>query len=211
MHSTERRALLLLAGLAVAGHGVRLLALRPGDAPGAVELLSTASDGSAAAHKDSSVALARPLEPGERIDLDRAPPREIARLPRVGLALAKRIVADRETRGPFGGPAGLDRVPGVGPGLLREIAPFAAFSGTPTPGAPGPPPAPSGAAAPPLALNSATVAQLDSLPGIGPARAAAIVRERERHGPFTSLEDLARVPGVSPAMVRKLHELVRVP
>jgi len=211
MSRSERTALLLLLSLALLGQGIRWWVSRPDEAPGDVQLLAALPPRSPAAHRDSILALSRPLEPGERIDLDRAPPREIARLPRVGLALAKRIVADRETRGPFGGPAGLDRVPGVGPGLLREIAPFAAFSGTPTPGAPGPAPAPSGAAAPPLALNSATVAQLDSLPGIGPARAAAIVRERERHGPFTSLEDLARVPGVSPAMVRKLHELVRVP
>jgi competence protein ComEA len=207
MDSSERRALLLLVGLAVAGHGVRVLVNRPGQAPGAVELLPAEGERSAAAHKDSIVAQARPLEPGERIDLDRAGAPEIARMPRVGLALAKRIVADRETRGPFGSLAGLDRVPGVGGGLLREIEPHASFSGVAR--------ASAGARGPVeprlISLNSATVAELDSLPGIGPARAAAIAQERERGGPFSSLDDLSRVSGVTPSVVRKLRNRVRVP
>src|SRR5689334_7224433 len=123
MDSSERRALLLLVGLAVAGHGVRVLINRPGQAPGEVELLPADPGRSPAAHKDSIMALARPLERGERIDLDRAAAQDIARLPRVGLALAKRIVADRESGGPFGSLTGFDRVPGVGAGLLREIEP----------------------------------------------------------------------------------------
>jgi competence protein ComEA len=52
---------------------------------------------------------------------------------------------------------------------------------------------------------------LDSLPGIGPARAAAIVQERERGGPYSSVDDLTRVPGVTPSLVRKLRNQVRVP
>jgi competence ComEA-like helix-hairpin-helix protein len=207
MDSAERRALLLLLGLAVAGHGARLVLQRPGQAPGAVELLPPDGERSAAGHKDSAIALARPLAPDERIDLDRAAPEEIARLPRVGIALAKRIVADRESRGPFGGLEGLDRVSGVGPGLLKEIEPHVTFSGTPRQS----PPAGSAGQTGPVALNSATAAELDALPGIGAARAAAIVQNREQHGPFATLEDLRRVPGISPALVRKLHDLVRVP
>jgi competence ComEA-like helix-hairpin-helix protein len=125
----------------------------------------------------------------------------------LGLALAKRIVADRESGGPFGSLAGLDRVSGVGPGLLRELEPHVAFSGTARASA-------GGAPAPELrllSLNSATVAELDGLPGIGPARAAAIVQERERGGPYSSVDDLARVPGVSSSLVRKLRNRVRVP
>jgi competence protein ComEA len=207
MDSSERRALLLLVGLAVAGHGVRVLVNRPGQAPGAVELLPAEPGRSAAAHKDSIVALARPLDPGERIDLDRAGAQEIARLPRVGLALAKRIVADRESGGPFGSLAGLDRVSGVGAGLLREVEPHVTFSGVARTSAAGAtPPEPQV-----LSLNSATATELDGLPGIGPARAAAIVQERERGGPYSSVDDLTRVPGVSPSLVRKLRNRVRVP
>lgn len=51
--------------------------------------------------------------------------------------------------------------------------------------------------------NQADVVQLQRLPGVGPARAAAIVRERDENGPFASAEDLARVPGVGAGLVRK--------
>jgi competence protein ComEA len=53
--------------------------------------------------------------------------------------------------------------------------------------------------------------QLDSLPGIGPARAAAIVRYREQHGPFGSLTELTRVPGINPALLQRLSDRLQVP
>ena len=68
--------------------------------------------------------LARPLLPGERIDIDRADVSEITRLPRVGPALAQRIVAWRTEHGPFGTLSRLDSVPGVGVKLLDAIRPF---------------------------------------------------------------------------------------
>jgi len=77
--------------------------------------------------------LARPLLPGERVDLDRADVIEITRLPRVGPALAQRIVAWRAAHGPFGSLARLDSVPGVGPKLLESLGPFVTFSGSITP------------------------------------------------------------------------------
>ena len=73
--------------------------------------------------------LARPLLSGERIDLDRADVTEITRLPRVGPALAQRIVAWREQHGSFGTLARLDSVPGVGPHLLEALRPYVMFSG----------------------------------------------------------------------------------
>jgi competence ComEA-like helix-hairpin-helix protein len=45
-------------------------------------------------------------------------------------------------------------------------------------------------------LNTASVAELQALPGIGPTRAVAIVLERVRHGPFRCLADLGRVDGI---------------
>jgi len=54
---------------------------------------------------------------------------EITRLPRVGPALAQRIVAWRATHGPIGSLARLDSVPGVGPGLLEALRQFVTFSG----------------------------------------------------------------------------------
>ncbi|MFW6084521.1 MAG: ComEA family DNA-binding protein [Gemmatimonadota bacterium] len=51
--------------------------------------------------------------------------------------------------------------------------------------------------------NRADIVQLQRLPGVGPARAAAIVRERETNGPFGSPGDLTRVPGVGDGLVRR--------
>ena len=62
----------------------------------------------------------------------------------------------------------------------------------------------------PIDLNQATEAQLDALPGVGPATAAAIVEDRRRHGPFASVDDLARVRGIGPAKLEALRSRVRV-
>lgn len=60
----------------------------------------------------------------------------------------------------------------------------------------------------PVDVNRATVDELDQLPGIGPATAAAIVTERERNGPFVGVDDLDRVPGIGPAKLEALRDLV---
>jgi competence protein ComEA len=62
----------------------------------------------------------------------------------------------------------------------------------------------------PLDLNLATEGQLDELPGIGPATAAAIVEYRERHGPFATVDSLVDVPGIGDAKLAQLRDLVRV-
>jgi competence protein ComEA len=60
----------------------------------------------------------------------------------------------------------------------------------------------------PVDLNTATAEQLDALPGIGPATADAIIRDREAHGAFHSVDDLARVRGIGPAKLAQLRALV---
>ncbi|MGC2654196.1 MAG: ComEA family DNA-binding protein [Mycobacterium sp.] len=77
--------------------------------------------------------------------------------------------------------------------------------------------APGGAAGQPTGkpgevvdLNTATTQQLDALPGVGPVTAAAIVKWREAHGKFTSVDQLADVDGIGPARLEKLRALVRV-
>ncbi len=208
MSATERRALLLLLSLGLSGQGVRWWATRPGEPPGQVELVAALPPKSPGAHRDSIAAATRPLGPGERIDADRATAAELARLPRVGLALAKTIVADRETHGAFGGPEGLDRVPGIGPGLLAAVGPHLSFSGAARAPISGQTARSAAFASQRVNLNSASVSELDGLPGIGPARAAAILREREARGPFTSVDDLSRVPGLGPSAIARLRDQV---
>lgn len=202
MSPAERRALLLLAGLAVAGHLLLAVRRSPDAPPGAVTLFPEGGDGDPLAHRARSVALATPPAPGERIDVDRAGWEELARLPGVGTALARRIVADRESRGAFGGSAGLDRVPGVGPGLLRRLAPSLSFGGRPAEA--------TGAGGDAMVdINRAGVAELDALPGIGEARARAIVAFRDSTGPFRHPSDLRRVPGMTGAAVAALEGRLR--
>jgi competence protein ComEA len=62
----------------------------------------------------------------------------------------------------------------------------------------------------PLDINQASALELEELPGIGPATAAAIVAHRERHGPFASVEALGEVSGIGDAKLAQLRELVRV-
>lgn len=62
----------------------------------------------------------------------------------------------------------------------------------------------------PVDLNTADVAALDSLPGVGPATATRIVEDREENGPFASVDDLARVSGIGPKKLEALRDLACV-
>jgi competence protein ComEA len=123
----DKRAALMLACLALAGAGVRyFLSPSPASPPGDVQLQSSSAARPNALRETArkAVQLSRPLLPGEKIDLDKADVSEITRPPRVGPALAQRIVAWRTEHGPFGSLTRLDSVPGVGAKLLDAIRPF---------------------------------------------------------------------------------------
>jgi competence protein ComEA len=62
----------------------------------------------------------------------------------------------------------------------------------------------------PINVNVASAEELEELPGIGPTLAAAIVEDRERNGPFTSVDDLNRVPGIGDGRLAPIRELVTV-
>ena len=94
-------------------------------------------------------------------------------------------------------------VPEVG-GSAPAVDP-AAVVGAPAVGSDGGP-----TAGAPVDLNTATADQLDALPGVGPATAAAIIKDREAHGPFRSVGDLGRVRGIGDAKLEQLRDLVTV-
>jgi competence protein ComEA len=90
--------------------------------------------------------------------------------------------------------------------LGSSVSPGSAAPGTPsTTSAPT-----KGASTAPINLNTATVEQLDTLPGVGPVRAAAIVAWRNANGRFTSVDQLGEVDGIGPGRLEKLRPLVRV-
>lgn len=57
-------------------------------------------------------------------------------------------------------------------------------------------------------INTATAAQLDSLPGVGPATAKAIIAHRQSKGPFTKVEDLLNVPGIGPSKLDAMRGMI---
>ena len=63
----------------------------------------------------------------------------------------------------------------------------------------------------PLDLDSASVAELDRLPGIGPVLAARIVEHRRVHGRFHHVDELLLVPGIGPRLLERLRPWLREP
>lgn len=57
-------------------------------------------------------------------------------------------------------------------------------------------------------LNTASAAELELLPGVGPAMAQRIIDHRTAHGPFKRVEDLDEVKGIGPRTLEKLRDLV---
>ena len=60
-----------------------------------------------------------------------------------------------------------------------------------------------------MSLAGATLEQLDTLPGVGPATAQKILDWRTQHGGFASVDDLGEVPGIGPKKLATLRPLVQ--
>ena len=58
-----------------------------------------------------------------------------------------------------------------------------------------------------VSLSSASAAELDALPGVGPVTAQKIVDYRAAHGGFRAVEDLDAIPGIGPARIEQLRDL----
>jgi competence protein ComEA len=180
--SSEQRALLLAAALVVLATVVRATALR--DEPGTWRstLRQVPADSLAAEVRRRIAADARrraPLAPGERVDPNRASVEELDRLPGVGPALAREIVHARETHGAFLWVEDLERVPGIGPALLARIRDRLDL------------PARSDAVPPPV-RGPGTAAGAAKAADAPPDPAEPLDLNR------ASAEDLARIPGIGP-------------
>ncbi|MFZ6028101.1 MAG: helix-hairpin-helix domain-containing protein [Chloroflexota bacterium] len=87
----------------------------------------------------------------------------------------------------------------------RPTAPPVAEKST-EPDKPQAPPEASG----PININTATLEELDTLPGIGPTLAERILAYRETYGLFVTIEDLINVDGIGPAVLEKLKDKITV-
>lgn len=144
---SERRALLFVAAVAALGLGVRgLRAVRPqpADANEREALASQIAAVDSAVSRGGRVRRKSGPQPTERaarvsaapappLDLDRASEAELDALPGIGPALARRIVENRSTHGPFGSLDALQEVRGIGPALAAKLAPLVSFSAPPRP------------------------------------------------------------------------------
>ncbi|AKS33413.1 ComEA family DNA-binding protein [Mycolicibacterium goodii] len=119
----------------------------------------------------------------------------------IGLNMARRVADGEQIVVGIAAPAGQPTTMGS-----SVSGPAAGAAGTAEPAASGGAPEPSG----PLDLNTATVEQLDALPGIGPVTAEAIVAWRNANGQFAGVDQLGEVDGIGPARLEKLRGLVRV-
>ena len=145
----ERRALLFLAAVALLGAGTRVIRSRHGAVDSssldrqldAVEATRSPSrtrspptrktrerTSSDSQPPSSATPPATPVPVGP-LDLDVATSDDIERLPGIGPAIAKRIVADREKNGGFGCLKALDGVKGIGPAMIARLDRLVAFSG----------------------------------------------------------------------------------
>lgn len=213
---TELRALLLGTGLLLLGAAARLgLAPRPIDMEWTRGTADDSARGALAVTRAEVEArlreqelASRPLQAGERLDPNTAGRIELQRLPGIGPARAAAIVAEREADGPFRDLEDLTRVPGIGPATVAALAPVLTLrdrvgsrAGSSDPRSDRRPHR--------IDVNRAQIKELEQITGIGPALATRIVEVRRREGRFTGPEDLLRVPGIGPRILRRIRGEVR--
>lgn len=216
----ERLALGVAALLLAGGAAARTLRTEPVDPALTNPPAAEASARGLAAQVADSVERAErrraPLAPGERIDPNTASTDELDRLPKVGPALAQRIVDWRAAHGRFESMADFDSVPGVGPALLRDAGPFLALAPAPsTAGNRGQGTGNRGDANPPRDAARGAVSTRD------PSQSAASVADWDRSRKSSTdagapsapvdvnratADELATLPGIGPGLARRIVE-----
>ena len=195
MESLQRFRMPIMIALTVVAGAAIVLVLRPAPAPPAITV--TLRPSPSAAPTSTALTTIRVYVSGavRRPDVYSLPPDSIVRDAMIAA----------------GGPASdadLDRInlaAPLGDGMQvhfpRKGEPAAA------PGAPASGAAPAGA---PIDINTATLEQLDSLPGIGPVIAQRIIDYRAASGPFASVEQIKEVKGIGDTLFEKIKDHIMV-
>jgi competence protein ComEA len=138
----ERKALLFFSVVLVLGASTRAFRALHSGSPGDARARSALESQIKAADSARRAGLRKPRrekvrktapKPTGKVDLDVAGEKEIEALRGIGPALAKRIVADRDSFGPFGSMEGFQRVKGVGPSMVEKLDSTVTFSLVPRP------------------------------------------------------------------------------
>ncbi|CAN5300954.1 hypothetical protein BH09SUM1_BH09SUM1_09600 [soil metagenome] len=167
--------------------------------------------------KPTPAPLSAAAAPGGLLNLNKATQADLEGLPGIGPSKAAAIIQDREQNGLFHTVAELDRVKGFGEKAIAQLGPLLTVGDVP-PATPKPAqiasrpmqlapalPAPDE----PVHINKASIAELETLKGVGPKLAEKIVAQRAAAGPFKSPRDLSKVKGIGPAIITENQARIR--